>query len=165
MFPAHKFSCHFSLSDALPRWQSCKWKRGWKQLGFFFFFFMLTHFTLAFFLRRSAITTEDPYVPTGVSFLLPQHCVRGAFFQSSHTHTNIAVIFSFLFYMAGLFVVMAAFVHCLYCVECTVRFTVPHSGTGVSRSQCAGRFCNFLWQVFPFLLTPSSLTISRRMLC
>lgn len=63
---------------------------------------MLTHFTLAFFLRRSAITTEDPYVPTGVSFLLPQHCVRGAFFQSSHTHTNIAVIFSFLFYMAGL---------------------------------------------------------------
>lgn len=166
MFPAHKFSCHFSLSDALPRRQSCKWERGWKQLGFFFFFFffMLTHFTLAFFLRRSAITTEDPYVLTGVSFLLPQHCVRGAFFQSSHTHKHCRDVFLSLLYGRP-FVVMAAFVHCLSCLKCTVRFTVPHSGTGVSRSQCAGRFCNFLWQVFPFLLTPPSLTISRRMLC
>lgn len=163
MFPAHKFSCHFSLSDALPRRQSCKWERGWKQLGFFFFF-MLTHFTLAFFLRRSAITTEDPYVLTGVSFLLPQHCVRGAFFQSSHTHKHCRDLFLSLLYGRP-FVVMAAFVHCLSCLKCTVRFTVPHSGTGVSHSQCAGRFCNFLWQVFPFLLTPPSLTISRRMLC
>lgn len=125
------------------------------------FFFHVDAFHAGFFLASLSHHYGGPVrTDGGLIFTAAALRERRVFSKFTHTHKHRRDLFLSLLYGRP-FVVMAAFVHCLSCVKCTVRFTVPHSGTGVSRSQCAGRFCNFLWQVFPFLLTPPSLTVSR----
>lgn len=99
MFPAHKFSCHFSLSDALPRWQSCKWKRGWKQLVFFFFFFHVDAFHAGFFLASLSHHYGGPVrTDGGLIFTAAALRERRVFSKFTHTHKHRRDLFLSLLY-------------------------------------------------------------------